>query len=98
MEARITERTKAVVVVHLSGNTADMDAVMALAQTHKLAVIEDCAQAPGVTYKGKHVGSIGHVGVFSLTETKNINLRRRRRSDYRPAEDRLQGPFDSQPR
>ena len=72
MEARISPRTKAVVVVHLSGNTADMDAVTELARRHGLAVIEDAAQAPGVTYKGRPVGAIGDVGVFSLTETKNI--------------------------
>jgi len=69
---KITERTKAILVVHLGGNTADMDAIMRIARKHHLKVIEDCAQAPGVTYKGKQVGSIGDVGVFSLTETKNI--------------------------
>ena len=72
MQARISERTKAVVVVHLAGNTADMDAVMAVAEQQGLAVVEDCAQAPGVSYKGRPVGSFGHAGVFSLTETKNI--------------------------
>jgi perosamine synthetase len=71
-EAKLTKNTKAIVVVHLGGNTADMDAIMALACKHSLKVIEDCAQAPGVTYKGRPVGSIGNAGVFSLTETKNI--------------------------
>lgn len=72
VEAKITERTKAILVVHLGGNTANMDAIMALAKKYKIKVIEDCAQAPGVTYRGKPVGSIGHIGVFSFTETKNI--------------------------
>jgi perosamine synthetase len=71
-ERKITSNTKAILVVHLGGNTADMDAIMALARKHSLNVIEDCAQAPGVTYRGKPVGSIGDAGVFSLTETKNI--------------------------
>ncbi len=71
-EAKLTSRTRAILVVHLGGNTADMDAIMALAQKHSLKVIEDCAQAPGVTYRGRPVGSIGDAGVFSLTETKNI--------------------------
>lgn len=72
VEAKITERSRALMVVHLGGNAADMDALMALAGRHGLAVIEDCAQAPGVRYKGRQVGSIGHLGVFSLTETKTI--------------------------
>ena len=71
-EAKITGNTKAILVVHLGGNTADMDAIMALARKHSLKVIEDCAQAPGVTYRGRPVGSIGDAGVLSLTETKNI--------------------------
>ena len=71
-EAKITGNTKAILVVHLGGNTADMDAIMALARKHSLKVIEDCAQAPGVSYRGRPVGSIGDAGVFSLTETKNI--------------------------
>ena len=72
VEAKITERTKAIMVVHLGGNTADMDAIMGIAKRYNLKVIEDCAQAPGVTYKGKSVGTIGDVGIFSFTETKNI--------------------------
>jgi len=73
LEARISPHTKAVVVVHLSGNTVDMDRVTELARHHGFAVVEDAAQAPGVTYKDKPVGAIGDVGVFSLTETKNIS-------------------------
>lgn len=69
---KISPKTKAIIVVHLGGATADMDAIMAIANEHKLKVLEDCAQAPGVQYKGKYVGTIGHAGVFSLTETKNI--------------------------
>lgn len=72
LEAKITQRTRAIMVVHFAGNTADMDAIMAIAQRHKLRVIEDCAQAPGVRYRGRAVGSIGDAGVFSYTETKNI--------------------------
>lgn len=72
VEAKITERSRALMVVHLGGNAADMDALMKIADRHGLAVIEDCAQAPGVRYKGRRVGSIGHAGVFSLTETKTI--------------------------
>jgi perosamine synthetase len=71
-EAKLTRRTKAILVVHLGGNSADMDAIMVIARKHSLPVIEDCAQAPGVTYGGRPVGSIGDAGVFSLTETKNI--------------------------
>jgi len=72
VEAKITERTKAIMIVHLGGNTADMTAIMRIAEENNLRVIEDCAQAPGVTYKGKSVGTIGDVGIFSFTETKNI--------------------------
>lgn len=66
--AKITPRTKAIVVVHLGGSVADMDAIMALG----LPVIEDCAQAPGARWRGREVGSIGDVGVYSLTESKSI--------------------------
>jgi dTDP-4-amino-4,6-dideoxygalactose transaminase len=71
-EAKIGGDTKAILVVHLGGNAADMDSIMALARRHSLKVIEDCAQAPGVSYRGRPVGSIGDAGVFSLTETKTI--------------------------
>jgi dTDP-4-amino-4,6-dideoxygalactose transaminase len=71
-ESKITARTRAILVVHLGGNTADMEAILELARDHSLKVIEDCAQALGVTYRGRPVGSIGDAGVFSLTETKNI--------------------------
>lgn len=70
---KITQRTRAIMVVHFAGNTADMDAIMAIAEENGLKVIEDCAQSPGVSYRGKPVGSIGDAGIFSYTETKNIS-------------------------
>lgn len=69
---RCGQRTKAVMVVHLLGIPADMDAVSAFAKERGLKVIEDCAQAPGATHRGRPVGTIGDLGVFSLQETKNI--------------------------
>lgn len=69
---KITPRTKAILVVHLLGRAADMDAINALAREHGLKVIEDCSQSPGTSYKGKPVGSIAPIGVFSLQDTKNI--------------------------
>ncbi|TCS62997.1 DegT/DnrJ/EryC1/StrS family aminotransferase [Varunaivibrio sulfuroxidans] len=73
IEARITPRTRAIVVVHIFGQAADMDPIMALAKTHKLKVIEDCAQAPFATYKGRPVGALGDIGVFSLNYHKHIH-------------------------
>jgi len=72
IKSAITPKTKAILVVHLLGNAADMDTIMDIARTHNLKVVEDCAQAPGTKYKGKHVGTIGDIGVFSFQETKNI--------------------------
>jgi perosamine synthetase len=69
---RITERTRAIVVVDLFGCPADMDAIMAIAREHDLVVIEDAAQAPGATYRGRHAGTLGHIGVFSLNYHKTI--------------------------
>ena len=68
----ICERTKVLVVVHLYGLPADMDAIMAIAEEHNLVVVEDCAQAPGAVYKGRRVGSIGHFGCFSFQTHKNM--------------------------
>lgn len=68
----VTPRTKAIIVVHLLGNPAEMDEIMKIANEHKLMVIEDCAQAIGAKYKNKLVGTIGHFGTFSFQETKNI--------------------------
>lgn len=73
IEKCITPRTKAVVVVQLYGNTTDMDPIMALAKKHDLIVIEDAAQAPSGTYKGRLSGTIGHMGVFSLNVHKTIS-------------------------
>ena len=68
--AVLTEKTRAIVCVHLAGWPCDMDGIMALADQHKLFVIEDCAQAHGATYKGRSVGSIGHVGAWSFCQDK----------------------------
>lgn len=72
VEAAITEKTKAILVVHLLGFSADMDRIMEIAKKHNLVVIEDCAQAPGTKYKDRLVGTIGDMGVFSFQETKNM--------------------------
>lgn len=68
----ITERTKAIVVVHYAGIACDMDPIMAIAEKHNLFVIEDAAQAIDSFYKGRPLGSIGHLAAFSFHETKNI--------------------------
>lgn len=66
----LTPNTKAVIVVHLAGMPADMDPIMELALEHDFYVIEDCAQAHGARYKGRSVGSIGHVGAWSFCQDK----------------------------
>lgn len=68
----ITERTKAIIPVHLFGQPVDMTRLMAIAASYHLAVIEDCAQATGATWQGQKVGSIGHIGCFSFFPTKNL--------------------------
>ncbi len=73
IEKCITPRTKAILVVHIFGNPAKMDEIMAIAKKHNLLVIEDCAQAPLAKYKGKLVGTIGDIGVFSLNYHKHIH-------------------------
>lgn len=70
IRAVIAPSTKAIIVVHLAGMPADMDAIMELASAHDLKVIEDCAQAHGATYKGRAVGTIGHVGAWSFCQDK----------------------------
>ena len=70
IETVITPNTKAVIVVHLAGMPAEMDSIMALAEKHSFYVIEDCAQAHGAIYKGRPVGSIGHVGAWSFCQDK----------------------------
>ena len=72
IEAAITPRTKAICPVHLFGQMADMDAIMAIADKHHLFVIEDAAQAHGAEYKGRRAGSIGHLGCFSFYPGKNL--------------------------
>jgi dTDP-4-amino-4,6-dideoxygalactose transaminase len=72
IEALITPKTKAIVVVHYAGIATDMDCIMAVAQKNNLFVVEDAAQAIDSYYKGKVLGSIGHLAAFSFHETKNI--------------------------
>jgi len=72
IEALITPKTKAIVPVHYAGHACDMDAIMAIADKHGLFVVEDAAQAIDSFYKGKALGSIGHLAAFSFHETKNI--------------------------
>lgn len=73
IEAAITPRTKAIMPVHLAGRMARMDEIMAIAARHKLAVIEDAAQAIGSKYRGRASGSYGHAGCFSTHPLKNFN-------------------------
>lgn len=70
--AVLTSKTKAIIVVHLAGMPAEMDPIMALASQHGIKVIEDCAQAHGARYKGRSVGSIGHIGAWSFCQDKII--------------------------
>jgi len=72
IEAAITEKTKAVMPVHLFGQIADMDAIMEIAKRHDLKVVEDAAQAIGSEYKGRPAGSLGDLGCFSFYPTKNL--------------------------
>lgn len=72
IESRITERTRAIIPVHLYGQCADMDKIKAAAEEYQLSVIEDCAQAAGAEYKGKPAGSMGDLGCFSFFPTKNL--------------------------
>jgi len=72
IEEKITEKTKAIIPVHLYGQAADMDAIIQIAKKHNLKVIEDAAQALGSLYKGTKVGSTGDVGCFSFFPSKNL--------------------------
>jgi len=72
VEAAITERTRAILPVHLYGQPADMDPILEIARRYNLVVIEDVAQAHGAEYKGRHAGSIGDIGCFSFYPTKNL--------------------------
>lgn len=72
IEEKITDRTKAILPVHIFGTCADMDSICAVAKKHGLFVIEDACQAAGASYKGKKAGSMGDIGVFSFFPTKNL--------------------------
>lgn len=69
---RITQRTKAIIPVHLFGQSADLDPILALARGHNIAVIEDAAQALGAKYRNRNVGTIGTVGTYSFFPSKNL--------------------------
>lgn len=72
IEKKITNKTKAISVVHYGGQMCDMDPIMEIAKKHNLLVLEDCAHAPGAEYKGRKAGSIGDFGCFSFHSLKNI--------------------------
>ncbi len=72
VERRITPRTKAIIAVHLTGNPCDMDALQALAERHKLVLIEDCAQGWGAQTRGRPIGTVGHMACFSLQNSKHV--------------------------
>jgi dTDP-4-amino-4,6-dideoxygalactose transaminase len=72
LEAALTPNTKAILPVHIFGQAANMDEVRRFAQAHRLAIIEDCAQAIGSDYKGQKVGTIGDIGCFSFFPSKNL--------------------------
>ena len=72
IEEKITDKTKAILAVHLYGQSCDMDKIMGIAKKHNLKVIEDCAQAHGTTWNGKKVGTIGDIGCWSFYPTKNL--------------------------
>jgi len=73
VERRITPRTKAIMVVHILGEAADMDAILAIARRHHLKVLEDCAQSLGATYNGRPVGSMGDCAIYSFQLCKTIS-------------------------
>jgi perosamine synthetase len=73
VEANITPQTKAIMAIDIFGHSADMDALMAIADKYGLKVISDTAQAPGAYYKGKHAGTLAHVGGYSLNYHKHIH-------------------------
>lgn len=72
LQERLTARTRAVIPVHIYGHAADMDAILEIARSRRLIVLEDCAQAAGARYKGKQVGTLGDMGAFSFYPTKNL--------------------------
>jgi 8-amino-3,8-dideoxy-alpha-D-manno-octulosonate transaminase len=72
IEHRITPQTKVIMAVHLQGNPADMDPILAIARKHRLKVLEDGSQSVGAAYKGRPLGSMGDIGIFSLQQSKTI--------------------------
>jgi dTDP-4-amino-4,6-dideoxygalactose transaminase len=72
VEALITERTRAIVLVHYGGYPADMERIMAIARRHGIAVVEDCAHAIGAVRDGWRLGALGDIGCFSFHGSKNI--------------------------
>jgi dTDP-4-amino-4,6-dideoxygalactose transaminase len=72
VERRITPRTRAIIAVHLCGNPCDLHALKAIADRHKLVLIEDCCQAWGAKFRGQPIGTVGHIACWSLQDTKHI--------------------------
>jgi dTDP-4-amino-4,6-dideoxygalactose transaminase len=72
VEANITDRTRAIIAVHLFGQPADLDPLLELSRKHNIPLIEDCSQAYGATYHGQKVGTFGEIGTFSLQQSKHI--------------------------
>ncbi len=72
VEKLITPKTKAIITVHLTGNPCDMDSLKAIADKHNLVLIEDCAQAWGAAYRGRPIGTIGHIACWSLQDSKHV--------------------------
>ena len=73
IEDKITKKTKAIMVVHLFGKSADMNEIKKLSKKYNLKVLEDCAQSPGTKYGDKHVGTFGDIGIFSFNQSKTIS-------------------------
>jgi dTDP-4-amino-4,6-dideoxygalactose transaminase len=74
IEAHITEKTKAVMIVHYAGYACDMDAIVDICKRHKLYLIEDCAHTPGADYKGQPLGTFGDISAFSFFSNKNLSV------------------------
>jgi 8-amino-3,8-dideoxy-alpha-D-manno-octulosonate transaminase len=72
IEHRITPQTKVIMAVHLLGNPADMDPIVAIARNHGIKLLEDCSQSVGASYNGRPLGSMGDIGIYSLQQTKTI--------------------------